>query len=188
MHDIAGPALARQTRTRNMATAALVTALLSASAWIAIPLGAVPITLQVFFVVLAALLLPAEWAAASMGLYLLLGALGLPVFAGAHGGMGVLAGLTGGYLWGFLAGATLGALARTLMTDRVRPLVADAVAASIVIVVIYAAGAAQLAAVAGITFPQAIIAGVLPYVLPDIAKAAVAVGVAAAVRRARGAV
>ena len=99
-------------RTLDLATAALVTALIAASAWITLPLGAVPVTLQVFFVVLAALLLPPGWAAASMLAYVVLGAAGLPVFSGAQGGLGVLAGPTGGYLIGFVAGATLGSVLR----------------------------------------------------------------------------
>ena len=75
-------------RTLDLATAALVTALIAASAWLTLPLGAVPVTLQVFFVVLAALLLPPGWAAASMLAYVVLGAAGLPVFSGAQGGSG----------------------------------------------------------------------------------------------------
>ncbi|HSK46573.1 MAG TPA: biotin transporter BioY [Coriobacteriia bacterium] len=175
----------RRAYTTNLVTAALVAALLAASAWITIPVGAVPVTLQVFFVVLAALLLPPRWAMASMGLYLALGAAGLPIFSGANGGLGVLLGPTGGYLWGFLLGAGTGALARTALEGRVRPVLADAIAALDVIAVVYIVGAAQLAFVANLTAGQAITAGILPFILPDLAKAAVAAVAASAVRRSR---
>ena len=95
-------------RTRDLTAAALVVSLLAVSAFITIPLGTVPVTLQVFVVVLASLLLRPGWAVAAMGVYLLMGAAGLPVFAGGLGGFGVLAGPTGGYLIGFAVAAPLG--------------------------------------------------------------------------------
>ena len=96
-------------RSRHVVVAGLLAALLASAAWISLPVGTVPLTLQVFVVVLVALLLPPRWAAATIGVYLLLGALGAPVFASGRAGLGVLFGPTGGYLFGFLVGATLGA-------------------------------------------------------------------------------
>ena len=78
-------------------------ALLAVCAWISIPLGDVAVTLQTFGVALALLLLGGKWGSLSIGIYLLLGAVGLPVFSGFRGGIGALAGVTGGFLWGFLA-------------------------------------------------------------------------------------
>lgn len=176
----------RPERTREMVAAALVTALLAASAWITIPLGAVPVTLQVFFVVLAALLLSPAWAAASVAAYLVLGAAGLPVFAGAQGGFGVIAGPTGGYLIGFVVGAFAGSALRVSLTSRVRPVVADGIVAAVVIGCTYAIGAVQLMFVLDLTPAKAIVAGVVPFIGPDAIKAAVAVAAAGTVRRARG--
>jgi biotin transport system substrate-specific component len=168
-----------------MVTAALVAAMLSASAWLQIPIQPVPITLQVFFVILAALLLPPMGAFAAVGVYVGLGAIGVPVFAGGSGGLGVLAGPTGGYLIGFLIAATIGSGVRTLLGHfGVKQLVADVAAAALAIAIIYAVGPVQLAVVAKLTAAQSITAGVLPFIAVDFAKAAVAVGVAAAVRRA----
>jgi len=172
-------------RTRDLAAAALLTALMAASGWIAIPVGAVPVTLQVFPVVLAALLLPAEWAAASIGAYAILGAVGVPVFAHGQGGLGVLLGPTGGYIVGFVLGAWLGALVRQLLERRgTKQIVADVTAAIVVIVAVYVAGWIQLSIVLHLSAVGAFIAGVLPFVGLDAVKAAVAVGVASAVRRA----
>jgi biotin transport system substrate-specific component len=172
-------------RTRRLATAALLAALLAASAWITVPLPSVPLTLQVFVVVLIALILPPGWAAASVGTYLLLGAIGVPVYAGPRGGLGVLAGPTGGFLLGFFVGATTGAALRLLL-DRhgARELVADAAAAVVVLAATYLIGWARLAEVTGMNAVAAFAAGVAPFVVADVAKAAVAIAIVRPLRRA----
>lgn len=168
-------------RTRELVTAALLAALLAASAWIAVPLGGgVPLTLQTFIVVLAGLALTPRGAAWALTTYLLLGLSGIPVFAGARGGLGVLLGPTGGYLWGFLAAAVLIAALRGLWASRV----GEAAAVALGVIAIYALGWAQLAVVTGMTPAAAFVAGVVPFIAIDAAKAAVALGVAAALRRA----
>jgi len=172
-------------RTRGLVTAGLLAALLASAAWISFPIGTVPLTLQVFVVVLAALLLAPSWAVASVGVYLLLGALGAPVFAGGRGGLGVLFGPTGGYLFGFVVAAPIGALLRRLLVSAgVREVLAEGVAALAMIVVIYALGWAQLAVVTDSGVLEAFVVGVAPFVAFDVAKAAVAVVVASALRRA----
>ena len=78
----------------------------AAGAYLIIPLPPVPITLQTLFVWgLAGALLGARLGALSQLVYLLIGIIGLPVFAGGKAGLGVLFGPTGGYLIGFVAGA-----------------------------------------------------------------------------------
>jgi biotin transport system substrate-specific component len=134
--------------------------------------------------VLIALLLTPRGAAASVGVYLLLGAIGVPVFAGARGGPGVLAGPTGGYLFGFLAGAWAGALVLSALRAGGSRVIPDSMAAAVTIAVAYAFGATQLALVTGIGPGKALAAGMLPFLPLDAAKAAVAVVVAAALRRA----
>lgn len=171
-------------RTRSMVTAALLAALLGASAWIAVPTPVgVPFTFQTFVVILIALLLPPGWAAASVGTYLALGFIGVPVFAGFRGGPGVLLGPTGGFLFGFLVGATLGSAARTKLAARMPDAAADAVGAFVVVACTYLAGWGQLMAVAHIGPAASFAAGVAPFVLFDVLKAVVVVGVAAALRR-----
>ncbi|MDQ1330177.1 MAG: biotin transport system substrate-specific component, partial [Thermodesulfobacteriota bacterium] len=85
-----------------MAYASLLAALTAVGAYIAIPVGPVPIVLQSLFILLAGLLLGSTWGVAGVGIYLLAGAFGLPVFAGGAGGIGRFLGPTGGYLLGFL--------------------------------------------------------------------------------------
>jgi biotin transport system substrate-specific component len=170
---------------RRITTTGLLAALLAASVLLTIPIGTVPVTLQVLVVVLIALTVPPSWAALAVGTYLLAGAIGLPVFSGYHGGIGVLFGPTGGYLFGFLGGAAAGAWVRTRLGRTGAPgLAADVMAALVVIVVTYACGWLQLALVTGMGPVPALVAGVAPFLVPDAVKAAVAVGLAPFVRRA----
>ena len=78
---------------------------LCAQITIPLPFTPVPLTGQTFAVLLTAILLGSQMAVASIGLYLFGGAVGLPIFAGAGGGLAHLIGPTGGYLWGFLLAA-----------------------------------------------------------------------------------
>lgn len=173
------------TPARRITTTALLAALLAASVLVTIPIGAVPITLQVLVVVLIALLVPAGWAALAVATYLLVGAVGLPVFSGMHGGLAVLVGPTGGYLFGFLLGAVAGAWARTALASRVSSRVAvDVVTALVTVAVIYVVGWAQLALVTSMGLVPALLAGVAPFIVPDAVKAAVAVTLVPLVRRA----
>lgn len=88
---------------KNMTLAALFAALTAVCAWISIPVGDVAFTMQTFAIFLTMGLLGGKWGAVSILTYLLLGAAGMPVFSGFRGGIGALVGITGGYLWGFLA-------------------------------------------------------------------------------------
>jgi len=88
-----------------MVLCALFAALIAVCAWISVPVGDIAFTLQTFAVFLTLGLLGGKRGGAAILIYLLLGAVGLPVFSGFRGGIGALAGVTGGYLWGFLAAA-----------------------------------------------------------------------------------
>ena len=83
---------------RTTVLTAVFTALIAAGAYIAVPIGPVPIVLTTFFVLLSGLLGGFRIGLYSVGVYLVLGIMGLPVFAGGAGGFAVLAGPTGGYL------------------------------------------------------------------------------------------
>ena len=88
-----------------MAYASMFGSLTAVGAYIMIPLPPVPITMQTLFVSLAGALLGGYLGALSQVVYILLGVIGLPVFAGGKAGFGVLIGPTGGYLIGFIVGA-----------------------------------------------------------------------------------
>ncbi len=91
-------------RTIDMAYIAVFAALMAVCSWIAIP-AAVPFTLQTFGVFMAVGILGGKRGSLSVLVYILLGAIGLPVFANFTGGLGILIGTTGGYIVGFLFSA-----------------------------------------------------------------------------------
>lgn len=86
-----------------MVLASLFTGIMAICSWISIPVFDIAFTMQTFAVFLSLLLLGGKWGTVSIVIYLLLGAVGLPVFSGFRGGPGMLLGVTGGYLWGFLS-------------------------------------------------------------------------------------
>ena len=92
--------------TRDMAYIALMAVLLAVCSWISVP-APVPFTLQTFGVFCALGLLGGRRGSTAVLLYILLGAVGLPVFSGFQGGLGKLLGPTGGYILGFLLSALL---------------------------------------------------------------------------------
>ena len=92
----------------ELTTVALMAAVLALLAQIAVPLGPIPLTLQTIGVIAAALLLPRKNAVLAILVYILLGSIGLPVFSGGRGGFGIVAGSTGGFLYGFIPAVWLG--------------------------------------------------------------------------------
>jgi len=152
---------------------ALFSALYVAGTYIRIPLGPVPIVLTNMFIFLGGLILPWPWAAASAGLYLLLGVVGLPVFSGG-GGPAYFAGPTGGYLFGYpAAAACIGLVSKRGGGKRVFPIVSLAAG----ILLIYACGVPWLKMVLKISWAKAFAAGMLPFIPGDAVKAAAAYGI-----------
>lgn len=89
---------------QRIARCGLSCALLAVSAWVSIPLGPVPFTLQTLVLAMLPGVLAPREAVLTVATYLVLGGVGLPVFSNMMGGIGVLLGPTGGFLWGFLIG------------------------------------------------------------------------------------
>lgn len=160
---------------------ALLTAL---GALVQIPIGPVPITLQVLFVLLSGLVLGSRLGALSQVEYLAIGFAGAPVFAQGKSGLIALPGPTGGYLMGFVVGAFVAGLIAESVSHpgRVRFFIAGLLGTA----AIYFSGATWLAtwfAVGNGTnwiaeMGSAFTFGVLPFVLVDGGKAIVASGVA----------
>ena len=90
-----------QNSVYKLARVSMGAALIAVCAWLSVP-AAVPFTMQTFAVCLIAALFGRRTSHGAVGMYLFLGAVGLPVFSNFQGGFGVLLGVTGGYLWGFL--------------------------------------------------------------------------------------
>lgn len=99
-------------KAKELTRIALFAALLAALSQLALPLGAVPLTVQVFGVALCGKVLGAKKSLWAVGVWLLLGALGAPVFYGFQGGIAHLLGPSGGFLWGFLGLAFFSGLSK----------------------------------------------------------------------------
>jgi len=161
-----------------MMMAAIFAAITSILAFITLPLpfSPVPVTGQTLGIMLSGLLLGPKWGAVSQLIYLGLGAMGLPVFAGGGSGFGYLLGPTGGYLWGFIVGTYItGSIvwsSRPAMSDSLRAVVA-LLAGSIGAV--YVLGLSQLTVVTGISFVNAISIAALPFLPGDAFKMVAAI-------------
>ncbi|MCK4534461.1 MAG: biotin transporter BioY [Syntrophobacterales bacterium] len=164
--------MARKISTRGMTYAAMFGAMTAIGAYIIIPLPPVPITLQTFVMYLAASLLGGRLGALSQTVYILLGIIGLPVFAGGKAGLGVLIGPTGGYLIGFIIGAYI--IGRMIESRKHSGYVWIALSLVAATVVIYICGVAQLSVVAQLSLKKAITVGVLPFLIGDAIKIAAA--------------
>lgn len=163
-----------------MIYAALFGAATAAGAYMIIPFPLVPITLQTFFLYLAANLLGGRLAALSQIVYLLLGVIGLPVFAGGKAGIGVLFGPTGGYLLGFVAAAYIvGKLSQGRNKPGLGRLIVSMLPGTLVI---YICGLTQLSLVADLSVPKALSVGVLPFLPGDAIKITAAAVVTVKIR------
>ncbi|MBN1631623.1 MAG: biotin transporter BioY [Thermoleophilia bacterium] len=177
--------------------ATLVTAgvaALTAGAWLSVPFYPVPLTMQTLAVLVVGGLLGPRLGVAAVTSYLALGLAGAPVFHAGLGGPAVLLGPTGGYLLGFLPAALLmGLLAQRARRSGLggrasfRATVRLVTGAALAEAAIYTLGVSWLAvAYAGGDLRQAVAVGLVPYLLGDLLKMAVAVGAVKLGARALG--
>ena len=159
--------------------ASLLAALTAVGAYLSIPIGPVPIVLQNMFVLLTGLLLGSRWGLASVGVYILAGACGLPVFAGGLGGISRLIGPTGGYLLGYLPAVyVIG-----LITEKIKQnIVFDVIAMICGCIIIYACGVTWLKTLTGMTWSKTLMVGMYPFVIGDVLKIAAAAIIAKGLR------
>lgn len=184
---------ARASRTRSIAFVGLTIAIMGVSAWVAIPFGPVLLTLQMFALMFAIMVLTPKQCMAAIAGYLVLGAVGLPMFSGMRGGIGMLMGPTGGYLWGYLLGAVAALLVREALGRAMggakslggtKAFAVDMMVCLVFIVVTYVCGCFQYAAVVGVDLAAAFAVTIAPFAVPDVLKAVAAVLCARAVKRA----
>ena len=174
----------KKMKTLDMVYIALFACLMAICAWISIP-GQIPFTLQTMGVFLAVGLLGGKRGTLAVLVYILMGAVGLPVFSGMSGGIGKLLGMTGGYIVGFLVSALLmwamealfGSKKWVLPVSMVVGLIACYAFGTAWFMVVYTSskGAITLGAVLGMC--------VIPYIIPDAAKIAVALLLTKALKR-----
>ena len=174
----------KKMKTLDMVYIALFACLMAICAWISIH-GQIPFTLQTMGVFLAVGLLGGKRGTVAVLVYILMGAVGLPVFSGFAGGLGKLLGMTGGYIVGFLVSALLmwamealfGSKKWVLPVSMVVGLIACYAFGTAWFMVVYTSskGAITLGAVLGMC--------VIPYIIPDAVKIAVALLLTKALKR-----
>ncbi len=174
----------KKMKTLDMAYIGLFACLMAICAWISIP-GEIPFTLQTMGVFLAVGLLGGKRGTLAVLVYVLLGAVGLPVFSGFTGGIGRLLGATGGYILGFLASALVMWAVEKLLGDKtwakvlgmLLGLIACYAFGTAWFLVVYtkAKGAISLMAVLGMC--------VIPYIIPDLLKIAAALALTGTLKR-----
>jgi biotin transport system substrate-specific component len=156
---------------------ALFAAIISAGALIAIPIGPVPIALQNFFTLLSGLVLGPLLGTAAVGLFLIAGAVGAPVFAnsGAPMGMARLLGPTGGFFLGYVLGALVaGLIVGVPRPGEKTPVWRYVVAVAAGLLIVYIPGLIRLKWALNITWPQTFTAGLIPFIPGDALKGVIA--------------
>ncbi len=157
--------------TYQLAVTALMAALLCVLGPVSIPIGEVSMTLQNFVIYLSVILLGWKLGTVSVLIYLLLGAMGLPVFSGWIGGLAKLAGPTGGYLVGFIPMAIVAGLFFEKSHGRA---VLSLCGMALGLIICYALGTAWFCVQMDCTLGYALTVCVLPFLLFDACKIAVA--------------
>lgn len=169
--------------TIDIAYIALGTALIAICSWISIP-TAVPFTLQTFAIFAILSLLGGKRGSLSILVYILLGAVGVPVFAGFSGGLGVVLGSTGGYIIGFLLTGliywVITSLTKKSFVIEVVSLIIGLAACyalgTIWFMVVYARGNGPISAMTALGWC------VFPFIIPDLIKLALGLVLARRVR------
>ncbi len=161
--------------TRDLVLTGIFAALIAVCSWISIP-TAVPFTLQTFGVFMAVEMLGGKRGTLAVLVYLLLGAVGLPVFAGFTGGMGIITGSTGGYIVGFLFGALVMWMMETVLPKGT---VTSILAMLAGLLVCYALGTVWFMLVftrnnGPVSLMTVLGWCVLPFIIPDLIKIALA--------------
>ncbi len=174
----------RRKKTYDMAYIGLFVGLMAICSWISIP-TAIPFTMQTFAVFLAVMILGGKRGTLAIVVYLLLGLVGVPVFAGFSAGPGVLFGTTGGYLIGFVFSGLLMWLMERIADRKVW---VQMLSMLLGMVTYYIIGTIWFMVVYGNTNgPVSLLTAlgwcVFPFVIPDLVKAALALGFGNALRK-----
>ncbi|MCR4748603.1 MAG: biotin transporter BioY [Lachnospiraceae bacterium] len=171
-------------KTLNLVYIAIGAALIVICSWISIP-TAVPFTLQTFAVFLLLLLLGGKRGTLSVIVYILLGLVGLPVFAGFSGGPGVLLGSTGGYIIGFIFMGLIHICASKFFENNS---LAEVISLIIGLIVCYAFGSVWFMYIymrdtGEVGFVTVLLWCVIPFIVPDLIKLALAFLISKRVKR-----
>ena len=170
-------------KVKDMTLTAVMAALICIAGPLTIAAGPVPLSLATFAVYLAGAILGKKWGTVSVGLYLLIGIIGVPVFSGFSGGFQKLAGVTGGYLIGYLPCAFLSGLGTEMAEEKKKNWILPALMTAGTIV-LYVIGTAWFMIQTGNALGAALSLCVVPFLPGDAVKIAAAVLLTKPVRKA----
>ena len=170
-------------KTKDMTLTAVAAALICVAGPMVIPVGPVPLSLATFAVYLAGAVTGKKYGTTAVGLYLLIGIIGVPVFSGFSGGFQKLAGVTGGYLAGYLPCVFLAGLGAERAEKEGRKWILPAMMI-LGTAILYVIGTAWFMIQTGNALGAALGLCVLPFLPGDAAKIAAAAVLAAPVRKA----
>ncbi|OBY10451.1 biotin transporter BioY [Clostridium paraputrificum] len=162
---------------REMIMVGVGAALMAVFSQLSIPLPSVPLTLQVFGVVIISVILGKKLGTLSIIVFMLLGAIGLPVFAGFTGGLNIITGATGGYIIGFVFMAFI--IGYFIEKDK-KALAFIGVYLGLAVDYIF--GVIQLKLLMGLTLEGALVAGLYPFIIKDLILTALGIMVAISIR------
>lgn len=177
----------KKSSVQSLVMCALCAAIICVLSPISVPIGPVPISLATFAVMLSAALLGAKWGTIATAIYLLLGCIGVPVFAGYAAGFACLVGATGGYLIGYLPLAFIGGFIydrfgrKRSGAAKIAAMIIGMIAGT---VVLYILGTAWFCFVTGTGVVAALALCVTPFLIGDAIKMIIVAVIAPQVERA----
>ena len=173
-------------KTKDITKIALLVALIAVGAFISIPLGPVPFTLQNFFVFMTGLLLTPFYAGLAVFIYVLLGLIGIPIFAGFTGGFQSVLKPSFGFLIAFI----IGAIFISKFAHGEKKFGKIMIVLVIAEVIFYAIGLPYMYYILNVVMGNSmdvskiLSLGMIPFIIPDMAKAAVAAIIAPRIQKA----
>ncbi|GHV48247.1 biotin transporter BioY [Clostridia bacterium] len=175
--------------SRKIAFCAIFTALIAVGAQITVPMEPIPFTLQTLFVMMAGLLLKPSWSAVSAAVYMALGLVGAPVFAGFMGGAGTVFSPSFGFIIGFIAGAPVMGIVAAKLPAKTETLWRMFISAVAGLIPVYLIGCVYMHVILtaylhmdGITVGAILNMGLIPFIPVECMKMIVACGLASKLR------
>ncbi len=171
----------------KIARCGIFAAIICVCSFIAIPIGVIPVTASLMCIMLSGIVLTPLEAFAATVVYVIMGALGLPVFSGGSGGIGVLLGPTGGYIWSYPFCALLVSfISHIKVKNKILSFAVPFFGSITGTLPCYTLGTVQYMLVCNASFYTALVACVIPFVIVDVLKAATATVIGVPLRKRLG--
>lgn len=162
-----------KTKTHDLTITAIFAAIICILSVITVPIGTIPISLSLFAIILTAISLGAKRGVLSVIVYILIGSLGIPVFSGFKGGLHILFGPTGGFIFSYIFVALIVSFASQKTNKKLTLFLFSLLSLAIC----YLIGSFQYALISKVSFYNSLTVCVFPFIIFDILKALLAVNI-----------